>query len=103
MPVEPNPQPIEAWPRQINVPFPGLSITIQVQGDGSGTVTPQETDEMLQDLIDYLQEWPDKMAGADVTGGRYDTLLYLISPTNPVPPPPPPEPEPENDIQAQEV
>ncbi len=43
------------------------------------------------------------MAGADVTGGRYDTLLYLISPTNPVPPPPPPEPEPENDIQAQEV
>jgi hypothetical protein len=95
MPVEPNPQPIEAWPRQVNISAPGVSISVQIQNDGSGTATPEALDAMLQDLIDFLQDWPGKIPGSNVTGSKYDTLLYLVSPTDPEPLPDPPEEEPE--------
>jgi hypothetical protein len=102
MPVQPDPQPIEAWPRQVNVSAPGVSISVQIQNDGSGTATPEALDAMLQDLIDYLQEWPGKLAGSNVTGSKYDTLLYSVTATNPEVVDPPeeetlnaPEPAPE--------
>jgi hypothetical protein len=94
MPVEPNPQPIEAWPRQVNVSAPGVSISVQIQNDGSGTATPEALDAMLQELIDYLQDWPGKLPGSNVTGSKYDTLLYVVTPTDPeVVDPPEEEPE----------
>jgi hypothetical protein len=103
MPLEPNPQPIEAWPRQVNVSAVGMSISVQIQGDGSGTATPQQLDATLQELIDYLQDWPGKLAGSNVTGNRYDTLLYMVSPTDPEPLPDPPEEDPDpNDLQVSE-
>lgn len=104
MPLEPNPQPIEAWPRQVNVSATGMSISVQIQSDGSGTATPQVLDATLQELIDYLQDWPGKLVGSNVTGQRYDTLLYAVSPTDPEPLPDPPEDDPNpNDLQVQEV
>jgi hypothetical protein len=95
VPVEPNPQPIDAWPRQVNISAPGMSIGVQIQSDGSGTATAADLDDALQSLIDFLQEWPGKIPGSNVTGSKYDTLLYLVSPTNPEPPPDPPVEEPE--------
>lgn len=94
MPVLPDPQPIEAWPRQVNVSAPGVSISVQIQDDGSGTATTEAKDAMLQELIDYLQEWPGKLPGSNVTGSKYDTLLYSVTATNPeVIDPPEEEPE----------
>ena len=94
MPVLPDPQPIEAWPRQVNVSAAGMSIGVQIQSDGSGTATPAELDATLQELIDYLQEWPGKLPGSNVTGSKYDTLLYSVTATNPeVIDPPEEEPE----------
>lgn len=95
MPIEPDPQQIMAWPNQVNIPTedPRFFLALQVQTDG--TPTEAEADAMLQSLIDHLQDWPGRHPLADVTGSRYQTLLYLVSPTNPIPPQDPPEPEPE--------
>src|SRR6186713_2775848 len=91
MPIEPNPQSVTAWPNQVNIPCatPGFFLSIQLQTDGTPTVETQ--DQLLQELIDYLQEWPGRDPLANVTGQKYDTKLYFVSPTNPIPPPDPPE------------
>jgi hypothetical protein len=94
VPIQPNPQQIAAWPHQANVPVTsGMFITVQVQGNGQNTV--EELDATLQSLIDHLQTWPGRDPNANVTGGKYDTLLYLVSPTDPIDLPDPPDPEPE--------
>jgi hypothetical protein len=85
MPVEPNPTPIMAWPHQVNVPVPdgvGMFISVQIQSDG--TATPEAMDDTLQDLVDYLQAWSGRRQDSNVTGQKYDSLLYTITPTNPV-------------------
>lgn len=91
MPVTGDPQPITILPAQINlVPEqPGFFISLQLQTDG--TVSQQIQDEVQQSLIDWLQEWPGRSTVADVTGNRYQTLLYSVGPTNPIYVPPPPE------------
>lgn len=102
MPVEPDPQSVAAWPHQINVPTPdgsGMYVSLSIQSDG--TATPEAMDAALQDLVDYLQAWSGRRVDANVTGLKYDTLLYTISPTNPIPLPDPPEEDPDpNDISA---
>lgn len=91
MPIEPNPQTVMAWPNQVNIPTddPRFFLSLQIQTDG--TPTEAEADAMLQSLIDHLQEWPGRHDQANVTGSRYQSLLYLVTPTNPIPPPPDPE------------
>ena len=93
MPIEPNPQAVSAWPHQINIPAatPGLFLSVQIQSDG--TATPVVMDDTLQSLIDHLQTWPGRDPNQNVTGSKYDTLLYLVNPTNPIPLPDPPDPE----------
>lgn len=91
MPIEPNPTPVMAWPNQVNIP-PGdarFFLSLQIQTDG--TPTEAEADAVLQSLIDHLQEWTGRHPEANVTGSRYQSLLYLVTPTNPIPPPDPPE------------
>jgi hypothetical protein len=91
MPIEPNPQPVTAWPNQVNIPpeDPRFFLSLQVHTDG--TPSEAEADAMLQSLIDHLQEWPGRNPLANVTGSRYQSLLYLVTPTNPIPLPPGPE------------
>jgi len=91
MPIQPDPQAITAWPNQVNIPSqdPRFFLSLQVQTDGTPTET--ESDAVLQSLIDHLQEWPGRLEVGDVTGSRYQTWLYLVTPTNPNPPPDPPE------------
>lgn len=103
MPIEPNPQPFAAWPHSANVAMPdgsGMSVQVSLQSDG--TAAPGAMDATLQDLVDYLQAWPGKAPGTNVTGQKYDTLIYTISPTDPEAPPEPPEEDPDpNDLQVQ--
>ena len=92
MPIEPDPQPIMAWPHQVNIPVPdgvGMFLSLQIQSDG--TASQEAMDATLQDLVDYLQEWPGRRPDTNVTGQKYETLLYMVSPTDPVDLPPPPE------------
>jgi hypothetical protein len=91
MPILPDPTPLVMWPHQANVSAPGLSISVSLQPDGSGTEV--DLDAVLQSMIDHLQVWPGKLAGSDATGQQYQVLLYLVSPTDPEDPPPPPEDE----------
>jgi hypothetical protein len=93
MPIQPNPDTLVMWPHQANISAPGLSISVQLQPDGSGTEV--DLDAVLQDMIDYLQAWPGKLAGSNATGQVYDVKLYAVTPTNPEDPPPPPVEEPE--------
>jgi hypothetical protein len=81
MPVQPNPQPIDAWPRQANIPATGMFVTVQLQNDGSSTA--EQMDAALQSVIDHLQSWPGKLTDSDVTGQIYQTLLYGVTPTIP--------------------
>lgn len=90
MPVQPDPQPISAWPHQANIPTEGMFVTVQIQSDGTTPI--EEMDATLQSLIDFLQDWPGKLPNSDVTGSKYDTLLYTITPTNPINPPVQPQP-----------
>jgi hypothetical protein len=91
MPTQPNPQPLVMWPHQANVPAEGMSISVQIQSDGTGE---PDLDAVLQDLIDYLQDWPGRHPDANVTGQKYDVLLYAVTPTDPIQVIQP-EPEPE--------
>jgi hypothetical protein len=81
MPIQPDPQVLSVWPHQINVPHPDMFVTVQMQQDP--TRDPVDVDALQQDLIDYLQEWPGKLAGADVTGILYNVRLYNVLPTDP--------------------
>lgn len=92
MPIEPNPQPLAMWPHQADVPVIGMSVTVQIQSTGEATT--EDLDDTLQDLIDYLQEWPGRRPDANVTGSKYGVLLYAVTPTDPIEVVPP-EPEPE--------
>lgn len=92
MPTEPNPQTITMWPHQANVPALGMSISIQIQSDG--TDPDVDLDAALQDVIDYMQEWPGRRPDGNVTGSVYDVKLYAVTPTDPIFVPEP-EPEPE--------
>ena len=94
MPIQPNPQPVSAWPHQVNVPVPGSEMFIAIQIQNSGQATAEEMDATLQSLVDHLQEWPGRDPIANVTGNKYDTLLYTVTPTDPIDPPDPPDPEP---------
>lgn len=95
MPIQPNPQPIQGWPNQVIIPVPdgtGLYLALQVQST-DGTAEDEDVEAMLQNLVDYLQAWPGRHPGQDVTAQKYETWLYTVTPTNPIPPPPPPLPE----------
>jgi len=90
-----EPQPVQLFPAQITIPTAtGLMIGMQVQSDG--TATPVELNAAVLDLVDYLQAWPGKHPGGDVTAQIYEVSLVAATPTNPVPPPDPPVDPPEN-------
>ena len=95
MPIDGDPQSVNGWPNQVNIPAaaPGFFLSIQVQTDGTPDLAAQ--DALLQDLIDYLQDWPGRDPNLNVTGSRYQTQLWNVLPTNPIPPPPPPVEEPD--------
>jgi hypothetical protein len=96
MPIDQVPQLVPMMPHQVNVPLPdgaGMFVSVSIQTDG--TATPEAMDTALQELVDYLQEWPGRRVDANVTGTKYDTLMYGVQPTNPIPPPDGPEPEPD--------
>ena len=85
-------QAAQMFPAQINVPTAnGLFVSAQVQSDG--TAEADAVQVALLSLVDYLQAWPGRHPGADVTGQFYDVTLYPATPTNPVPLPDPPLPE----------
>lgn len=86
-----EPMAIAMMPGQINVPAAnGLFISVSVQSDGSpeGMALVPAT---VQDVIDLFQDWPGRLATADVTGQLYDTQLSSVTPTDPIPLPDPPE------------
>jgi hypothetical protein len=92
VPIDPVPQSMAGWPHQVNIPLPdgaGMFVNLSIQSDG--TATTEAMDATLQSLVDHLQEWPGRRPDANVTGQKYDTLLYAVTPTNPIPPPPDPE------------
>jgi hypothetical protein len=96
MPVQPDPQAIQGWPNQVNIPTQDQRFFLSIQVQTDGTPSQEDQDQFLQELIDYFQEWPGRHPNLDVTGSRYQSWLYLVTPTNPIPPPPPPEEEPVN-------
>lgn len=84
-----NPQPVQLFPAQINVPTDnGLFISISVQGDGTQAADAVEVATLS--LVDLLQDWPGRHPLADVTAQLYNTEMVPATPTNPIPPPPPP-------------
>lgn len=94
MPILPDPQAIQGWPNQIIIPLPpgsGMYLALQIQLDG--TAADEDVEATIQELVDYLQEWTGRDPGQNVTGQKYETWLYTITPTNPIAPPPPPLPE----------
>lgn len=92
MPTEPNPTPVTIFPHQANVPAPGMTLTVQIQSDG--TDPDADLDGTLQEIVDYLQAWPGRLPGGNATGQKYQSLLYTVTATNPDPVPDPlPEPE----------
>jgi hypothetical protein len=86
MPIQPDPQSVIAWPHQANVPMQDdahMFVSVQIQSDGQAA--PEEMDAVLQSLVDHLQAWPGRRPDGNVTGNKYDTLLYTVTPTDPVP------------------
>jgi hypothetical protein len=85
-------QPVQLFPAQLTVPTAnGLMIGMQIQSDG--TATPETLNAAVLDLVDYLQVWPGRAPGGDVTAQIYEVALVAATPTNPDPLPDPPEPE----------
>lgn len=84
-------------PYMINVPVqPGIGyfISVSIQSDGT-PMTPaivEATDEVFQDLMDYLQEWPGRYPGTDVNGQKPRFELFSAYVSNPEDQP---DPEPE--------
>lgn len=95
MPVQPDPQAIPGWPNQVNIPSADQRFYLSIQIQTDGTPDQAAQDALLQSLIDHFQEWPGRLQSENVTGSRYQTWLYLVTPTNPIPPLDPPEEEPE--------
>jgi hypothetical protein len=89
MPILPNPDILVMWPHQANVPAPGMSVSVQLQADGSDPEL--DLNAKLQELIDYLQAWPGRLPGGNVTGSIYDVKLYAMTATELDPVEPPPE------------
>jgi hypothetical protein len=81
MPYSENVQNVIVFPLQVNVPLPnGSNVTVQVYDDGTN---PEGWgDQILQDLVDYLQAWPGRGIGGDATGTKYVTGLYTMIPTH---------------------
>lgn len=98
MPILPNPDTLVMWPHQANVPAAGVYIGLQIQADG--TDPEVDLNAILQELIDYLQEWPGRTPGANVTGSLYDVKLYAMTATEMDPVDPPQEDPDPNDISA---
>lgn len=98
-----EPQSVQMFPAQINVPAedPHLFISVSIQTDGQAAEGAVEA--ATQEIVDLFQAWPGRLQVADVTGQLYGVELSGVTPTNPVPPPDPPEEDPDpNDLVAGE-
>jgi hypothetical protein len=87
MPIQPDPQHVQMLPHQVQIPVTEethMFLSLQIQNDGQATM--EAMDEVLQSLVDHLQTWPGRHPTADVSGQKYDTLLYIATPTDPIVP-----------------
>jgi len=85
-----SPQRVTMAASNVQVPMADNHLFVQVIIQGDGQEDPGAVQALVQEVTDMFQGWDKANPLADVTGQYYQTDLYGVTPTNPLPPPPPP-------------